>query len=155
SLWIQGYYQATVEMSTVQQGELRQYTFVATSGNLYTDLQLVFQETNQYPKEELEKSLRFLYRSRKELAVDCLHRFSEIKKKLLALYVERGFLETEIDSGPTDFANGVASKVIKIKEKSPSYVADIVMIGSPEAQLQQKLKLQKGSVFRPLLVSQD
>lgn len=155
--WQKGYFRAVASETTVRENNGTTYQFHVESGPLYQDASLILEGAIGYPQHQLLETLRKLYRSQNEMIAESLHRFPDLKHKIVALYVEQGFLQPKVGEGASQFADGRMQKTLLITEGPRSHVAQVVVTnkqGLPD-ELAAHLKLQEGTPYRPLWISDD
>lgn len=152
-LWRDGFHKAAVEIQSDTSG----FNFRVSAGKPYREGRLVIDGADHF--QELESVLRPFYGSREEMFAEALHQFPRFKEKVQALYVEKGFLQTQVKSGvlQLDDQGGIAEKHVVISEGQQTRIASLTVSGGrqlPE-DLLQRLNLTQGDVYRPLLLSED
>jgi outer membrane protein assembly complex protein YaeT len=156
-LWLRGYYKAEVRTETTE-GSTITHAFIIEPGTRYADVQLRFEGTEKYPAEELEDDLKDLYRERRALASDAIHSFDSLRDKIQALYVQRGFLGTEVERGAVAYLpSAIAQRTVKIEEGPISKIVAVEASGvdALPQQLQQQLRLNVGAVFNSQMLVED
>lgn len=156
-LWLAGYHKAEVQADTSTQNGVTQHRFTVNPGTLYAETQIKLLKAEQYPADELEEDLRTLYEDSDELYSDAVHNFTSIERKIVALYVRRGFLETSVESGSLHLSPGLAVKEITVNEGAPSKIVDVVVSNNQELpdDLRARLKLKPGMVHDPQAQLED
>src|SRR5688500_7684059 len=89
---------------------------------------------------------------------DAIHDLRAIERKIVALYVARGFLDSSADSvGLQLDQGGVAIKEIKVIEGKPSKIAEIKLSDNQEMpeELRKRLALKVGMVHNPRVLLED
>jgi outer membrane protein insertion porin family len=149
----QGFYEATVEAQTTDTDARKMYTFLATPGTKYSSVHLDFRGAAQYRAEDLQKDLIRVFPSSAALFHEAIHKSDDFTEKIRLLYVQKGYLRTEIQPGSVEYDSGSGKivRTILIEEGPVSRVAEIL----PSEQmlhsdvLQQQLNLHAGEIFQP------
>ena len=157
-LWLDGYHRAEVQRQTSTQNGFIEHKFIVQTGIQYPETEIRFLDAEQYPADELEEDLRALYGTREEMNSDAIHDFRAIERKIVALYVRRGFLESSAESGSLQLNQaGVAIKEITVIEGQISKVAEIRVSNNQELpeDLRKRLRLKVGMVHDPAALIED
>ncbi len=155
---LKGYHQVAVNRKTETANGISRYHFEIIPGTLYDQPNIVYKGAQQYTAEDLAKDMKPLYKSSDEMYTEAIHNFPAFQRKVLALFVKKGFLETTIESGPVRYEEkGIVEKEVEIAEGSRSRIADIEITGDDgfPVDLQEKLKLHVGSVYDSQAFAED
>jgi outer membrane protein assembly complex protein YaeT len=160
NLWDSGYHRAVVEQTTSNPSNEIVYSFDVSAGTKFVKTNVVFQGTVALPEAKLkERLLSFYGGSANEMTVEALHDFPSFKRKLLAIYTEKGFLQTKVRTHATSFDPGASTALVEVGiEEGPRVrIEDVVLSGVDMLphDLLFSLKLWKGGVYRPLLLPED
>ncbi len=147
-LWKKGYHKAEVRKEVSNQNGIILHRFVVQPGELYKETQIKFLQAELYPAEELEEDLHELYPDREEMISDAIHNFRSIERKIVALYVRRGFLDASVESGKLQLSPELAIKEIKVLEGEVSKIVHISVSKNQQLpeDLFKRLKLKIGMV---------
>ncbi|MCI0415254.1 translocation/assembly module TamB domain-containing protein [bacterium] len=156
-LWLEGYHKTEVRKETSTPDGIIQHRFLIQPGALYTDTQIKFVGAEQYPTTELEEDFQALYPGRAEMSSDAVHNFQSLERKIVALYVRRGFLDSSVELGRLQLTAPQAIKEITVHEGTQSKIVDIVISDNQELpeDLMKLLKLKKGMVHDQALLIED
>ena len=157
-LWFQGYHKAEVLRETTKNDQLVQHVFTVTPGPIYKTATFVFHGATNYQGPELEEDLQKLYPDRKEMVTDGIHAFNSMRDKILALYLQKGYIDAQVEKDDTKYLQtGIVEKDIQIVEGPQSKITDIEISDGIQfpADLQTKLHMKVGAVYDPQLLNAD
>jgi outer membrane protein assembly complex protein YaeT len=157
-LWFKGFHRAEVKRTTETAKDGTTYRFQIITGPSYPKADLVFQGASGYPPADLQKDLQNLYESKGHMISDALHNFDSISNKISALYVQNGYLDTQIKPGSTTYNSGVGvRKEFQITEGSPSRIVEVRISDNQEfpQDLVKRLKLWTGKIYAPQAAEED
>jgi outer membrane protein assembly complex protein YaeT len=156
-LWKEDYLRAQVEVKTEGTEDIR-HVFTISTGNLYPKATVKFTGANRFGAAELQTALKGLYGSDSEMVIDAFHRFRSFKKLVEALYVQKGFMDVEVDEGGVAFReDGTAEREVILQEHEQARIEDMEISngnGFP-AELLSKLKAVPGSPYSPQAIQDD
>ncbi len=150
-LRLSGYHQASVKTSADQRENQTDHSFDVTPGPRFKSVQLDFQGSGHYEPRTLQKDLNSLYGSSADMFVDAIHDFSSFQEKIKSLYLQLGYVRTEISAGETVFQPDTAQVVrrIVIEEGPLSRIAAIAPYEAIPELLRKQLLLRPGEPFYP------
>ncbi len=156
-LWFDGYHKATVRRDTTSTNGMAEHVFTMTPGPLYKNVQYVFHGANAYRPEDLQEDLRRFYPDTKEMNTEAIHNFNSFKDRITALYVQKGYLGTEVTSENTNYGTANVEKVITLDEGRQSRIREVLLSDGLRfpPELESKLHLTEGSVYLPQLANED
>jgi outer membrane protein assembly complex protein YaeT len=150
NLWLDGYHDASVTQTTVNQNGTTDYHFEIAPGVQYKFAEIQYAGNQHLTAEQLDSDVILFYESRAEMIAEAIHDFDQFRKKVEAAYVQKGLLQTRLVPGPTstDKAAGKIVRQVGIEEGPFSYVADVIVSNGQQfpPELENKLKIQKGDV---------
>ena len=156
-LWRKGYHKAEITKQISENNGVILHKFVIQPGPLFTESQIQFLQAEQYPAEELEEDLRALYENREDMMSDAFHNTTRMERKIVALYVRRGFLDSSVESGSTTYSGDVAVKEMEVLEGTQSKIAALEFTNNehPPEDLMKRLKSKPGVVYDPSALLED
>jgi outer membrane protein assembly complex protein YaeT len=158
-LWERGNYRAFIKLSQQARNGTEIYLFDVSSGPRFHETNLLLKGTTAISSKTLLNSLESFYFNRQEMFAEALYQFPEFSKKVMALYVERGFLTVTVREGQSNFdeSTGLAEKEVLIHEGPQSRVASVKISGEESfpPELLDKLHLRQGEIFEPLSLRKD
>lgn len=159
TLWSRGYHRAAVNQTTANTGGETVYSFDVDAGAKFNTADIVFQGVARLRESKLREQLLSFYDSANAMTTEAIHDFPSFKGKLVAIYAERGFLQTQIKTHSITF-DPTASRVVaevSIEEGPQARIEDVALSGVEALphDLLFSLKLWKGGIYRPLLLPQD
>jgi outer membrane protein insertion porin family len=157
-LWSEKYLRAQVEINPQIENGSGQYVFEITPNIEYLHIALDYSGAVQYPEEELNNDLLNLYGSRIDLDVDAFHRFRILKDRIVALYVQKGFLDASAKDGAIVYNDdGSAQRGIIINEGKVARIEDLEVSNGQTfpPELLARLKAGAGKPYSPNSISED
>jgi outer membrane protein assembly complex protein YaeT len=157
-LWHEKYLRARVEIKPEIQDDSGRYVFEITPNIQYLQITLHYPGAKQYSEQDLHNELLGLYGSTTDLDVDAFHRFRTLKDYIIALYVQKGFLDATVKQGKALYNDdGSAEREIIINEGEVSRIEDLEVSNGQTfpPDLMAKLKEGPGKNYSPNGVSED
>lgn len=157
-LWGDKYMRAQVDVKSEIENNSGRYVFQITPNVQYKQITLHYPGAVQYPEKDLHAELLTLYGSRIDLDVDAFHRFRTLRDRIIALYVQRGFLDATVKEGSVSYNdNGSAEREIIIDEGNVARIQDLEVSNDQTfaPDLLARLKEVPGKSYSPNGVSED
>jgi outer membrane protein insertion porin family len=157
-LWHEKYLRALVEIKPEIENGSGRYVFQITPNIRYLQITLHYSGARQYSEHDLHDELLELYGSRIALDVDAFHRFRIFKDYIIALYVQKGFLDATVKEGKTSYRDdGSAEREVIINEGQVARIEDLEVSNSQTfpPDLLAKLKAGPKKTYSPKAVSED
>ena len=154
-----GYHKASISTRTERKNEATLYHFDVNSGIRFASVELQFRGADHYDPPTLQKDLSKLYASSAAMFVDAVNDFSSFQDKVRTLYVQRGYLRTNVSAGPI-LVEEEAGKIVKQVQIEEGPVSRIAAVTASEGQtfpqaLQAGFLLREGEIFNPNGVLED
>jgi outer membrane protein insertion porin family len=157
-LWGDKYLRAQVEVNSEIENGSGRYIFQITPNTEYKQITLHYPGAVQFPEKELHDELLGLYGSRIDLDVDAFHRFRTLKDYIVALYVQKGFLDAKVEEGKVTYNDdGTAEREVIINEGKVARIQDLEVSNGQTfpPDLLATLKQAPGKPYNPHQISED
>jgi len=157
-LWGEKFMRAQVDVKSEIENNSGRYVFQITPNVQYKQITLHYPGAVQYPEKDLHAELLALYGSRIDLDVDAFHRFRTLRDCIIALYVQRGFLDASVKEGKVSYNDdGSADREVIINEGEVARIKDLEVSNDQTfpPDLLAGLKEVQGKSYSPNSVSED